>query len=299
MRWYFIERGMTVQSFRKFLPRVFCGGSKFQNLSKFINTLIIQNRCVCLRQYLFLLRKVMPYQKISSDRKQRALFLLLEEDWDKSAVADAMGVSEKSIDCWEELYRTEGCVTRPSFTRGRPRLLTTQMADELHELISESPSLILEEIAEWLALYHDRPISITALHDNLQDLGFSYKKLKRVAAERNDELRSDWLHNITANYTAEQLVFLDESSKDDRVVLRRYGRAPSGRDPVNRTSLSKGVRYSVLPALSLQGYLAVRVVEGSIDSAEFFDFVLNDVVSVLSCILRLSLLDQCPASYHS
>ena len=48
----------------------------------------------------------MPYQKISPDRKQRALFQLLEEDWDKSALADAMGVLEKSIDHWEELYHT-------------------------------------------------------------------------------------------------------------------------------------------------------------------------------------------------
>ena len=40
----------------------------------------------------------MPYQKISPDRKQRAVFLLLEEGWDKSADVDAMGVSEKSID---------------------------------------------------------------------------------------------------------------------------------------------------------------------------------------------------------
>ncbi|KZP11984.1 hypothetical protein FIBSPDRAFT_679679, partial [Athelia psychrophila] len=36
-------------------------------------------------------------------------------------------------------------------------------------------------------------------------------------------------------------------------------------------------RYSVLPALTIDGYAAVRVVEGSVDSVEFFDFVLNDL----------------------
>ena len=39
------------------------------------------------------------------------------------------------------------------------------------------------------------------------------------------------------------------------------------------------MRYSILPALSLDGYMAVRVVEGSIDGAEFYDFVVNEVVS--------------------
>ena len=36
--------------------------------------------------------------------------------------------------------------------------------------------------------------------------------------------------NMTMNYTADQLVFLNEPSKDDRVVLHRYGRTASGQD---------------------------------------------------------------------
>ena len=45
-------------------------------------------------------------------------------------------------------------------------------------------------------------------------------------------------------------------------------------------SLDYGIRYSALPALSLDGYMAVRVVEGSIDGAKFYDFFVNDVVSL-------------------
>ena len=43
--------------------------------------------------------------------------------------------------------------------------------------------------------------------------------------------------NMTMNYTADQFVFLNESSKDDHVVLHRYDRAPSGQD-LSTTSLS-------------------------------------------------------------
>lgn len=229
----------------------------------------------------------MPYQKISCDRKERALYLLLEEGWDKARIAEALGVSEESIDRWEHYYETEGCVNHSSNLRGRPRLLTSQMTEELHELIRENPSLLLDEIAEWLAMYHDQPISITALHDNLHDLGLTYKRLKRVAAERNDGLRADWLHSMITNYTADQLVFLDESSKDNRAILRRYGRALSGHHPIDNASLNRGTRYSILPALTIDGYVVVRVVEGSIDGAEFFDFVLNDVVSALAIRVRL------------
>ncbi|TRM55320.1 hypothetical protein BD626DRAFT_381891, partial [Schizophyllum amplum] len=36
-------------------------------------------------------------------------------------------------------------------------------------------------------------------------------------------------------------------------------------------------RYSILPALTLDGYIACRVVKGSVDGEEFLDFVLNDI----------------------
>ena len=62
------------------------------------------------------------------------------------------------------------------------------------------------------------------------------------------------------NYTADQPVFLNESNKDDRVVLNRYGCAPSGQDPVHHVSLNHEVRHSILPAPSLSGYMTVRVI---------------------------------------
>ena len=46
---------------------------------------------------------------------------------------------------------------------------------------------------------------------------------------------------MTVNYTADQPVFLNESNKDDSIVLRGYGRAPSGQDPVHHVSLNRGV----------------------------------------------------------
>lgn len=222
----------------------------------------------------------MVYQKISNDRKERALYLLLEQGWEIERIVDALGVSAKSIGRWEENYAIHGCVTPSKPIKGRPKLLTANMIDDIQQLLREDPTLLLDEIGEWLALYHDQPISTTALHMNLQDLALTHKRLKRIASERDDAHRMEWILNITMNYTADQLVFLDESSKDERVVLRRYGRAPSGRDAIHHVSLDRGIRYSVLPALSLDGYMAVRVVEGSIDGAEFYDFVVNDVVSL-------------------
>ena len=66
----------------------------------------------------------MVYQKISDDRKERALYLLLEREWDIERIADALGVSSKSIERWEEDYEVHGCVNPPKLIIGRPRLLS-------------------------------------------------------------------------------------------------------------------------------------------------------------------------------
>ena len=84
------------------------------------------------------------------------------------------------------------------------------------------------------------------------------------------------------------------TSKDNRTICQKYGRAPSGEDPFSEVSLDRGVRYSILPALTIDGYLAVRVVEGSINGAEFYDFVVNDVVSLLLIAFVNAILLQLP-----
>ena len=93
-------------------------------------------------------------------------------------------------------------------------------------LYKKAPSLYLDEIKEWLALYHDQPISTTALHNHLRVLGLTCKITRKVAAERDDAARAAWLYDINTNYMANQVVFLDESSKDGRTLVRKYGRAP-------------------------------------------------------------------------
>jgi transposase len=128
----------------------------------------------------------MVYRTISPDLKQRALYLLLEKGWEMYQITTALGVLSKSIKRWEHNYENHGSVDLPTPLRGRCQLLSSNIAEELHELLPESPLLLLDEIGEWLAIYHDQPKSTTALHDNLKDLGLTYKHLKRITAEQDD-----------------------------------------------------------------------------------------------------------------
>jgi hypothetical protein len=72
------------------------------------------------------------------------------------------------------------------------------------------------------------------------------------------------MYDILSTYSAEQMVIIDESSKDGRTLIRKYGRAASGDDPVLTVSLDRGTRYSILPALTLDSILPALTLDGYI-----------------------------------
>ena len=121
---------------------------------------------------------LMVYQKVSNDMKERALYLLLEAGWEIKRIAEALGVSARSIGRWEENYALHGCVKPLKSIKGHLRPPTGNMIDDIQLLLHEDPTLLLDEIREWLALYHNQPISTMALHMTLWDLTLTHKCLK-------------------------------------------------------------------------------------------------------------------------
>ena len=113
--------------------------------------------------------------------------------------------------------------------------------------------------------------------------------MHRQAAGCNHALRTTWLHDVLSTYTAEQMVVVDETSKDGKTLIQKYGCATSGHEPIYTVSLNQGIRYGTLPALTVKGYIAACAVEGSIDGGEFYDFIANDVVGPLNFALAFQL----------
>jgi len=79
-------------------------------------------------------------------------------------------------------------------------------------------------------------------------------------------------------WKAEQIIFLDESACSGRTVNRRWGWSPRGYAcRVKETSI-RSSRYSILPALSIDGYIAIDIFEGSYNKERFNSFVANHVL---------------------
>ncbi|KAI0039648.1 hypothetical protein FA95DRAFT_1612405 [Auriscalpium vulgare] len=112
------------------------------------------------------------------------------------------------------------------------------MEELLSTLISEAPSLYLDELDEWAAVFHDIPISITSLHENLHAAVILVKILRKTAPQRDEATR-----------VATELAFTDESSFDNRTLGRSHGRAAVVMAAVQSKSYEGG--------LSLDGYFAI------------------------------------------
>jgi len=76
-------------------------------------------------------------------------------------------------------------------------------------------------------------------------------------------------------------VWLDESSIDDHMNQRTHGWAALGHACVCRAAFIRGQHYSILPALTSDGIIALDIFEGSINKEKFIRFLKEDLVCTL------------------
>jgi len=93
-------------------------------------------------------------------------------------------------------------------------------------------------------------------------------------------LRADYIYTIGSEYQAEQLIFLDESAKDERTLTRHYGYSYRNQIASQKVVFLRGVRYTILPALILDGFIACDIMKGSCSKERFCSFILTQVVSI-------------------
>ena len=73
-------------------------------------------------------------------------------------------------------------------------------------------------------------------------------------------------------------MFVDESGSDDRTRDRKYGWAVLGVRAVVRRWLASKERVSVLPAYTIDGYIAAKTFLGTCTAEVFEDFIIDQVL---------------------
>src|SRR5438270_10249741 len=97
------------------------------------------------------------------------------------------------------------------------------------------------------------------------------------AAQRNPKLRALWFRKLV-DWTADQLVFIDESAANERTAYRKYGWAPIGITPHEMRSFQRSERWSILPAYTIHGFITWEVRHGSFTAATFEEFLETKVL---------------------
>ncbi|KAJ7230650.1 hypothetical protein GGX14DRAFT_344704 [Mycena pura] len=202
----------------------------------------------------------MVYKSHSIEVKMLAL-AAIDDGLDVATVERLFQVSRRSLERWDQQVRERLTLARKkSYLIGRPQTIPPDLLEVLRQLLDESPSLFLDEIAEYFAVVHAESFPISTICDTIKDLGFERVVLRRIAAQRDDDLRSEWMHFVLSHFKAHQMVFTDESSKDGRTLARRY------------------------------------VVEGSVNGEEFFDFILHDLLPKMNAFPQdnsVLIMDNC------
>ena len=159
----------------------------------------------------------MGNRRISSDLKQSAL-RLWSAGWETSDICDILRISKSSLYRWKNINDEHRSVNRPSSAIRRcPCKISRAVLTGLHLLLKDSPDTYLDELVWWLAIQHGIEISVSQLHQNLVQAGLTRKLLRKLAAERDEQLREDWRNMIKGNFQADgaQLIFVDETSKKE------------------------------------------------------------------------------------
>jgi hypothetical protein len=102
----------------------------------------------------------------------------------------------------------------------------------------------------------------------------------KVAAERDEELRTMWELKMAQYQDPELFVAIDKSAVDNKTIQCQNGWSSVGQTCVCRMAFLHGKRYSILPALSTDGIIALDIFEGSVLKT-FLSFLKNNVVSLI------------------
>jgi transposase len=220
----------------------------------------------------------MAFRHISEDMKQQILWLVMKGHL-LSNVLPIFGVSLSSYKLWKRNYIRYGHTGRPPIVpRGRRPKTNYQQVERFVSLLAESPDMHLREIQEWFVVAEDLVLSRSEVSRLLKDTNQTYKRLRKAAAERDEEERTHWRNEIQAGLLADMCVCVDETSKDNRTIFRRFGHAPAGQCAILRAPFGRGQRWSIVAALTVDGYIAYEAMEGSVTGVDFMAFILDQVV---------------------
>ncbi|CAB4438688.1 unnamed protein product [Rhizophagus irregularis] len=160
------------------------------------------------------------------------VILLYSDGYSKKEIAKLLYIGETLVNKVIHIYAKWGCVVNPwRRLPGRKKVFSSSDMNVLREIVREHVDYYLDEYIEEMQLH-------------------------KAASERNELLQSAFIATI-GRYRTDQLVFMDESSKDDHTSTRLYGYSKVNSRAFKKVVFVRGKRYTLLPALIEQDIIVL------------------------------------------
>ncbi|KAG9385505.1 DDE-3 multi-domain protein [Pyrenophora tritici-repentis] len=169
------------------------------------------------------------------------------------------------------LDRIAACESDRAISRATGASRNTR--EGLQAYLNGSPGAYMDEMRDFLYDEYDVRISLASVYRELEKMRWSRKLATKRAKEQSEPLRRLYLARMAQHYKAEQIVALDESACNERTGDRKYGWSPIG-EPVELShSFRRSERWSLLPAMTIDGYISYKIFQGAITSEILEDFL--------------------------
>ena len=226
----------------------------------------------------------MGYHKISADVKMAAIRIYEMDLMPLENILAIVNFSEQTW--WHTLkcYRTTGNIKPPASNKsGQPRILVHNDVNYLLALVCHCPSWFLDELLGLLVTNHFISVHYTTIFWELECAEVSLKKLCIIAKEHSEDVCADFICWI-AQYSATEIGFLDEFSKDERTLHCWCGCAKKGQHAAEQGAFVQGAfvqgrRVSGEGLLTVDGIVANTVVKALMTKEKFLHFLEHQVVS--------------------
>ncbi|KAJ8495206.1 hypothetical protein ONZ45_g12957 [Pleurotus djamor] len=241
-------------------------------------------------------RNTIPQRRrYSRDLKSRIVYQAHSLGRKTSSIAIDLDIPLRVVQRTLEVWRDHGDVVPPPKGRsGQPMVLRGLAVDFMLALIEREPDIYLDEIQNQLCELHDLHVSLPTISRTLKRLGFSSKKLSKAASERSEEASLEFTAEVGRD-PPEYFVCADEASVNVLTSYRENGWAYHGLRARKRARFTRGTRYSILPALSIEGIIYSRIKVGSYNGDDFLDWLdgLLEVMNPYPAPHSVLVLDNC------
>jgi len=160
--------------------------------------------------------------------------------------------------------------------------MTPELDRALVDLVIDTPESTAKEHYEAFCAMHNLDIHYSTICKSLHRLGFSCKRLRGYARERDERAALKFKAYIVSTFSPEQLFFLDETAKDPRAINRNFGWAMRGKTPMHSSGMiGRGRRHSALCGFDVKGFVNWYITKGTFNRTRFLDAFKATVVSAV------------------